>query len=90
MAVVGEGVLMQSQDNEGGALGALENALASMSQAIAVDLLSEEKEDEGEREELVDFVRVYVESELQILSECLSRCRERIEELRGKCIDGCD
>jgi len=89
-AVVGEGVPMQSQDNEGGALGALENALASMSQAIAVDLLSEEKEDEGEREELVDFVRVYVESELQILSECLSRCRERIEELRGKCIDGCD
>ena len=90
-ATASSGVPAVSAANELGALSALEAALQGMSQAIAVDLLEAAELEKAEgTSEVGEHCKVYAEAELQMLSECLGKVRERLEEEASKSIEDCD
>jgi hypothetical protein len=77
-----------SAESEASALSALEAALESMSQNVAISLLEvagriEDGEGVEEEKEDYEFARIYAESELQILSTTLGVVREAKDKENG-------
>ncbi|GMH78815.1 hypothetical protein TrST_g8149 [Triparma strigata] len=82
-----------SDSNELGVLSALEGALQGMSQAISGNLLlvGDDRKAEEDVNSIAEYekVRIYVESELEILSTALQEVRGRISAIQEG-LEGCD